>query len=424
MHTKILILGGGLTGLSIAYHLEKFGQTDYLVAERESAPGGLCGSIQKNGFTFDYAGHLLHLHTPYGKKLVKKLLKTNLLRQKRNASIYTNKSRVPFPFQANLFALPARQRNACIAGLTEALTAPKKEPKNFEDWCLHSFGKGVYEQFMRPYNTKLWGCSPRELTCDWCGPFVPCPNAQEIQKSSRQKPKKSYGYNGEFYYPRKGGCQALVEALCKHVKNIRLQAPATSINLKKKTARIGEETVSFEFLISTIPLPELLRSLEGEPTLSALADDLSHTSVRVYNLAIKSRKKPFSWIYLPDETDPCYRVGMQSSFSPQNAPSSTRSFYVELPGDTPPTAKTEKQIWNSLIQKGIINKSDEKLFSFWQFLPYAYAVYNSRRAKTVCAAEKALLKRGCLLAGRYGKWEYSFMEKSLLQGLEIAEKLV
>ena len=74
MHTKILILGGGLTGLSIAYHLEKFGQTDYLVAERESAPGGLCGSIQKNGFTFDYAGHLLHLHTPYGKKLVKKLL--------------------------------------------------------------------------------------------------------------------------------------------------------------------------------------------------------------------------------------------------------------------------------------------------------------------------------------------------------------
>jgi len=44
-----------------------------------------------------------------------------------------------------------------------------------------------------------------------------------------------------------------------------------------------------------------------------------------------------------------------------------------------------------------------------------YAVY---------AAEKALLKRGCLLAGRYGKWEYSFMEKSLLQGLEIAEKLV
>ena len=106
MHTKILILGGGLTGLSIAYHLEKFGQTDYLVAERESAPGGLCGSIQKNGFTFDYAGHLLHLHTPYGKKLVKKLLKTNLLRQKRKASIYTNKSRVPFPFQANLFALP------------------------------------------------------------------------------------------------------------------------------------------------------------------------------------------------------------------------------------------------------------------------------------------------------------------------------
>ena len=48
MHTKILILGGGLTGLSIAYHLEKFGQTDYLVAEREAVAGGLCRSVQKN----------------------------------------------------------------------------------------------------------------------------------------------------------------------------------------------------------------------------------------------------------------------------------------------------------------------------------------------------------------------------------------
>ena len=424
MHTKILILGGGLTGLSIAYHLEKLGQTDYLVAERESTAGGLCRSVQKNGFTFDYGGHLLHLHTPYGKKLVKQLLKTNLIRQKRNAWIYTKLSRVPFPYQANLFALPTRERNACVAGLLEALNAPKKMPKNFEDWCLVSFGKGVYEQFMLPYNTKLWGYPPKELTSEWCGPFVPCPTAKEIQKSATHKPKKSYGYNNYFYYPKSGGCQALVEELSKRVSRLKLNAPVTQIDLKKKIARISGETVSFDCLISTIPLPDFLRSLTGEPALSSLADKLTHTSVHVYNLAIKSRKKSFSWIYLPDLEDLPFRVGMQSSFSEQNAPRNTRSFYIELSGNIPPTPKTEKRIWNCLIQKGIINKSDEKLFSFWQTLPYAYAVYNSHRTQTVLAAEKALLKRGCLLAGRYGKWEYSFMEKSLLQGLEIAKKLV
>ena len=68
MHVKTLILGGGITGLSVAYHLEQKGHTDYLVLEKENEPGGLCRSIYKNGFTFDYAGHLLHLHTPQGKK--------------------------------------------------------------------------------------------------------------------------------------------------------------------------------------------------------------------------------------------------------------------------------------------------------------------------------------------------------------------
>ena len=72
MHVKTLILGAGLTGLSTAYHLEQRGETDYLVLECKTQPGGLCASQTVNGFTLDAGGHLLHLHTPYGKKLVKR----------------------------------------------------------------------------------------------------------------------------------------------------------------------------------------------------------------------------------------------------------------------------------------------------------------------------------------------------------------
>ncbi|WP_428081355.1 protoporphyrinogen/coproporphyrinogen oxidase [Candidatus Avelusimicrobium alvi] len=425
MHVKTLILGGGLTGLSTAYHLERLGQTDYLVTEREAAPGGLCASRTVSGFTFDYSGHLLHLHTPYGKKLVKKLLKTNLARVKREAWIYTGAARVPFPFQANLFALPPARRQACVDGLLQAAARPKKEPKNFEEWCLNAFGPGVYEQFMRPYNTKLWGRAPKELTCDWCGPFVPLPAPQEIIKSARKPAKKAYGYNAYFYYPKTGGCGALVNALAERVKNLRLSAPVTRVNLKKKTAVVGGETVSFDRLVNTLPLPEFLRLLEGEAALKKLADKLVHTSVAVYNLAVKGGPgKPFSWIYCPDEQDPFYRVGLQSSFSPYNAPKNTSSFYIELPGDTPHTKAAEKRIWKALVQKGIISKYDEVLFSFWQTLPYAYAVYDKHRSRAVRQALGALAGRGCLCAGRYGRWEYSFMESSLLQGLETAEKLV
>ena len=54
----ILILGGGLTGLSTGLHL---GQREHLILEREESTGGLCRSFQVEGFTFDLTGHLLHL---------------------------------------------------------------------------------------------------------------------------------------------------------------------------------------------------------------------------------------------------------------------------------------------------------------------------------------------------------------------------
>lgn len=426
MHVHTLILGAGLTGLSTAYHLQELGQTDYLLAEQDSAPGGLCKSVYKDGFTFDYAGHLLHLHTEYGKKLVKKLLKTNLRRQPRNAWIYTGDARVPFPFQANLYALPQNVRQACVDGLVKAAkTSAKTAPKNFKEWCLRAFGPGVYETFMCPYNTKLWGRAPEEMTADWCGPFVPLPSPDEILKSAQKPPRKKFGYNAYFYYPQTGGCQALVNALAARVKNLRLNAPVSQINLRKKTAVINGETISFDYLVNTLPLPAFLKLLTNEPALTRAAEKLTVRPVTVYNLAVRGiQKEPFSWIYCPDETDPFFRVGMQSSFSPHSAPAGCRSYYIELPGKYPQTKAAEKRVWNALVQKGIIDINDEKLFSFWQFLPFAYAVYDKNRTKTVQQTLARLEARGCFCAGRYGKWEYSFMETSLLQGLETAKKLV
>jgi len=417
-----LILGGGLAGLSAAYHLEQLGQTDYLLVEQENQPGGLCRSIQKQGFTFDYSGHLLHLHTPYGKKLVRSLLKNNLSRVRRNAWIDTHQVRIPFPFQAHLYALPEKLRRHCENGITQ--TKIPARVHSFKDWCLASFGKGIYEHFFRPYNTKLWGISPDKLTCDWCGSFVPRPTKSELLQSLTHKKQKSWGYNAYFYYPKTGGIGALAKALAKPLQNIRLGARVTQIDLCKKTARVNGKIIRFNRLVNTFPLPHFLQLLSQEPRLQQLSRRLKAASVLVYQVAVRGEGKKFSWLYCPDPQDPFFRVGQQSSFSPNNAPRGCRSFYVELPGTLRPTQTLEKQIWNSLLQKGIITKYDEKIFSFWQKLPTAYALYDFKRTDTVKTILSQLEKRACFCAGRYGKWEYSFMESSLLQGREIAKKLI
>ncbi len=421
-HVDTLILGGGLTGLSTAYHLQQLGYTDYLVVEREQEPGGLCRSFQKEGFTFDYSGHLLHLHTPYGKKFVKTLLKNNLRRIKRESWVYLQNRWIPFPIQANLYALPCAISHLCAEELLQK--GPSTKPHSLKAWCISSFGAGLYKHFFRPYNTKLWGISPARLTCDWCGAFIPRPTRQEVLRSLTKKPAKAWGYNTYFLYPKTGGAGALIQALTKQIRYLRLHASVTQIDLNSKTARINGTLFRFNKLVNTLPLPQFLQLLKNAPELRKLALALKAAPVLVYQVAVKGKGKKFSWIYFPDKKDPFFRVGQQSSFSPENAPKGCRSFYIELPGNLRPTKTLEKQIWNSLLQKGIITEYDEKLFSFWQKLPTAYALYDFKRASVVQAVLSKLEKQACYLAGRYGKWEYSFMETSILQGREIAKKLI
>lgn len=423
MHVQTLIIGGGITGLATAYALEQHGRHNYLLLEAQSRLGGLCATTFLNGYHFDFGGHLLHLHSQAGKALVKKLLGENLTKHQRRAWIYSNGMKVPYPFQTNLWALHPELRALCVEELKQLQTDPQA-PEHFEQWCLQSFGRTLYEAFFRPYNEKLWGRPLSQLTCEWCGPFVPAPARREILQSATQPPAAPQGYNATFYYPKHGGCGALIDALAKHVKNVRVNAPVTQIDLKNKTAWVNKDKITFEQLVSTVPLPQLVNLLTGHEKLKRAALQLEAQPVTVYHLAIARNVEPFSWIYCPDYFQPFYRVGLTSGFAPESVPDTNTSlFYIELPGLPPTTPQTEQQIWDGLHQKGLVSADDAKLFSAWQTLPYAYVIFNKKRAEIVPQLLEALEKENCFCAGRYGRWEYSFMESSLLQGQELAERL-
>lgn len=422
MQVKTLILGAGLTGLSTAYHLEQAGEKNYLLVESSTVPGGLCASTYQDGFTYDYGGHLLHLHTPEGKKLVKKLLKNNLARCTRKAFVDFSGVRVPYPVQANLWALPPKLRQACADGL---LARPKfKKISTFKEWCLANFGQGLYDAFFQPYNTKLWGKMPHQMTAEWCDAFVPVPSAAEIKKSLRSPARKTYGYNSHFYYPKHGGIGALAGALADKISHLSLSAPVTQIDLTRKIAVVNGEAVHFTHLVNTLPLPQFVRLLKGEKTLKARAQKLTSAPVTVFHLAVERKVRPFSWIYFPHRDTPFYRVGLQSGFSDGNAPQNTSLFYIELAGLHKPSAKLEKKILSGLVQKCIIKQSDRPLLRAWQQIPHAYAVFDKNRTRVVDFLLRTLARKGCYSAGRYGRWEYSFMECDLLTGRNLAKKIL
>ena len=179
----VVVAGGGLAGLSAARHLAPY---PTVLVERETEPGGTARSVAVDGFTFDYTGHLLHLHDDYTKRLVRKLLKNNVVECERRAWIHSQGVDTRYPFQANLRGLPWKTVEECYAGLWAARRRYGPDPLggerslDFREWCERLFGAGITSHFMAPYNQKLWTVPPEEMTPEWCGDFVPRPRLEDV----------------------------------------------------------------------------------------------------------------------------------------------------------------------------------------------------------------------------------------------------
>src|SRR6185503_20964578 len=158
---RVVILGGGLTGISTAYHLKR----PWLLLEKEERLGGHARTDVTRGFHFDKTGHWLHLRDPYTKQLIADLLPGQMVPVARRARIFSHGVLTRFPFQANLFGLPPEVNAECLLGFLRAqmTPGPAEPPRNFEEFCLQKFGDGISKHFMIPYNTKLWGVHPREI---------------------------------------------------------------------------------------------------------------------------------------------------------------------------------------------------------------------------------------------------------------------
>ncbi|MBI4057264.1 MAG: FAD-dependent oxidoreductase [Elusimicrobia bacterium] len=434
LKTDVLIIGGGLAGLSCAYHLQRSHQkVSTLVLEKEKRVGGLAGSLQHDGFTFDHTGHLLHLHDPYGKKLILDLLKDNFYLRNRNSWIYSHGAYTRYPFQANTYGLPPRVVEACVVGFLKTLrNGGQALPSSlsFKSWALSTFGEGICKHFMFPYNEKLWRVPLNSMTTEWQGRFVPKPKPEEVLYGALTDQKKFFGYNATFRYPKRGGSQSLPDALARRVKNIHLGAQVTAIDLNQRVAEIdGIGEVGFETLVNTMPLVHFLDKTKGLPQVvrSARAD-LRYTSVYCLNLGIaRSSISDKHWIYFPEKQFNFYRAGFSTNFSPHIAPRGATAMYIEvsgIPGQKFEFDREESRVLEGLRSCGILKSKDRLLTKLWMPIPCAYVIYDRERARAARTIFSYLKDHRAESIGRYGAWKYSFMEEAILDGKRCAERIL
>ena len=408
---KTAILGGGLAGLSAAFHLRQEGK-EFLLFEKEEKVGGLSSSFTVNKFSFDYTGHFLHFKTNYGKALTAKLLKKNIKAHERKASVCIAGEYIPYPFQANFRKLKDKRLVAeCEKGLA-GVKSKNKKYKTFKEWIIGTTGEGIAKHFMLPYNEKLYRSDLSKLLPS--GPAIYIPDIK--------KKKKAYGYNTSFFYPAEGGIGALPDAIYEKVfDRVLLCAGVTGIDGKNINFN-GKRTVGgFDSIISTLPLPELIPLIKGAPkNVLKAAKELKYVSVFALNLGIgRADINKNHWIYFADKDISFYRVGFYSNVSKKLCPPWTSSLYAEVSvrkGEKFDAKKIAEKIKKDLIKTGVLKKHDSIIAEQPLFMKYAYVVFDLNYNKNMAVIQKYLKKKKIISIGRYGSWNYSAMEDALLNG--------
>jgi protoporphyrinogen oxidase len=440
--TGVAVLGGGLAGLSTTHHTG----ADALLIEREARVGGLTKTEKRGDFLFDHTGHWLHLRDAAMRAWAEKLLRGRFIEVERKARIYLGGKFTRYPFQAHAYGLPPEVAKECVLGFIAAWERRKEteravaagaaapaEPASFDEWCRLHYGEGITKHFMVPYNCKLWGVAPTEITAEWCARFVPKPDLEQVIGGAVGANEEEVGYNVRFLYPADGGIEQLPRAIARTIpaEQIHTGRAPRAIDWRRRRLIFGPggagdgESVGYERLVSSIPLTDLIDAMEDvpEPVRQARAR-LRATSITYLNVGIKTRRESdFHWLYVPEERLPFYRVGVFSNAAPHMAPAGQGSLYVELaPRGAFDRAAVLARVLDGLVEIGLVRRKSDVLFADFREIPVAYVIFDHSYFAATSTIQAFLREAGVESIGRFGRWTYNGMEDALLDGREAGRR--
>lgn len=423
---EYLILGGGITGLSLAYHLK---DREYALYEAADRVGGVCKTEHVNDFLFDYGEHFIRADDTYVRTLIGKLLGSNLRSQVLNAAVYLKGHTTNYPFQTNLYGLPPSIVKECLVGYIKAWCKQggrRKETGNFEEWIYANLGDAIATHFMIPYNEKIWAMHPRHLTTDWffSESVVPKGDLRTVVDGALRRRKAERRMR---WYPIKGGIEALARSFLRFTKNVHVNKKAVEVNLARRRVVFEDgETVGYKCLLNTLPLPELINIVQEVPSgVHKTSRKLKYNSVLCVNLGVARKKlSDRHWIYYPEKEPVFARAYFMSNFSPRTVPrgaSSVTAMITYAKWKPIDKKRIVERVIDDLGKVGILRKDDTILTTSVLDMKYGFNIYTKDRATNVEKIKKYLFANNVHTLGRYGNWEYSGIEHAILNSRRLVE---
>ena len=319
---RYLILGAGPAGLSFANRLNQTGEKSFLVLEKELCAGGLCRSEIVDGSPFDIGGgHFLDVRRPHINEFLFQFMpkkEWNLF--DRKTSLHVKGYTIGQPLEAYIWQMKKEDQVEYLKSIAIAgCNIGKPMPKRFIDWIYWKLGVRIAEDYMIPYNTKLFGNNIDCLGTYW---LEKLPNVSFEETLLSCIDRKPYGRDPghtHFYYPKNYGYGELWLRMAESLgKRISYGEEIKGIDFSTNTVVTKEgKEYQADIIITTIPWMEFETIIGMPEDIKNSIKDLKISSIQTEyhpeHLDTKSH-----WVYFPDLALPYHRILVRHNFCPNS----------------------------------------------------------------------------------------------------------
>jgi len=427
-----------MAGLAIGHYARQRG-LPATIYEAQQRPGGLCLTLEHEGFLFDSGAHRFHDKDPDITRDVKRLLGKDLHAVDRPSMVFDDGRLMKFPFGLTdaLWHLgpTALARNALEMAAVR-LTGPLPEPASFANFAVRRYGRTVAERFLLNYSQKLWGLPCERLSARVSGDRLNGLNLRQFLLHTVLG-RRSNGRNtdGSFYYPARG-IGMLTGALAQSVGPDAIRTGAEVTRLCHDRTRIravvveGAGRIAVDTVASTLPLERLIAMMDPPPAegILGLARTLTHRDLILVALFLRKESvTDAATVYFPDPSVPFTRITEPRNRSAVMSPPGQTSLVAEIPcasGDRLWSADDRElmELVRAPLQTVGWLREAEYLGARVVRLRRAYPVLSLDIEDAVGAIVGYLGGfENLMLAGRSGRFEYTWIHDVLRDGKDIAE---
>jgi protoporphyrinogen oxidase len=425
------ILGGGFAGIMAGSELKKRG-LEFVILEQESEMGGLARTTKFEDIPGEFGPHLLYSRNEevmdYFRSLPIEYLKLNrnarICHHGFNGKVYE----VGYPFENGLGDLPPEERAECLLGYIECYSNKRRGFKSLEDWINNGLGAGIAKYFMIPYSTKIWNTKLSNISLRSIMKKIDPAQIEEVVNACVGLKTIGRAHQSVFLYPKKG-TGSVLEAITKNFSesiHCNQQVKAIQFTTEGTVVKTNTETYLFQNVISTIPIPDMLRK-QSITKLKPLAKKFHFNNTFFILVELKKGKqfkkfKDCQWVFF-DGPEIFYRANMISTYVP-GVPVSLIAEITEkrdLKNKTP--EELCQQVIKDLVGNGLIGTESDLKTAVCKYHPYTYPIPTNGLDSIKEKIQKRLAAHNLFLFGRNGNWDYFNMDQIVLSCWQLFEKL-